>query len=82
MEGIPRDESVVRKSGDGKVYPAGCNAAGSFVDCDSFKTSGISFEWGVQTCVGISDEEEFLLMSDVSCQWIEFGVESGSKSPL
>lgn len=50
--------------------------------CKAFKQSGLAFKWGVQTRVGIFDENDFRIMKDAGCLWIDFGIETGSRSML
>ena len=50
--------------------------------CNAFKQSGLSFKWGVQTRVGIFDKEDFEVMKDAGCLWIDFGIETGSREML
>lgn len=50
--------------------------------CEAFKNSGLRFKWGVQTRVGLFDEADFRIMKEAGCLWIDFGIESGSRSML
>lgn len=50
--------------------------------CSAFKASGLPFKWGVQTRVGIFDKEDFRIMKDAGCLWIDFGIETGSREMM
>lgn len=50
--------------------------------CDAFKASGLKFNWGFQTRIGILSEKEFQYCYDNGCRWIDFGIESGNKQQL
>ena len=50
--------------------------------CEAFKNSGLDFKWGVQTRIGIFEKEDFKIMKDAGCLWVDFGVESGSPTTL
>ena len=50
--------------------------------CKAFRESGLDFKWGVQTRIGIFSKEDFQIMKDSGCLWIDFGVESGSREML
>ncbi len=50
--------------------------------CKAFKDSGLGFKWGVQTRIGIFDEDDFRVMKDAGCLWVDFGVETGSPTML
>ena len=50
--------------------------------CRAMIDADLGLYWGCMTRIGIFDEEDFQLMYDAGCRWIEFGVESGSKSTL
>ncbi|MBQ9553322.1 MAG: B12-binding domain-containing radical SAM protein [Clostridia bacterium] len=50
--------------------------------CHAFIDANLGLYWGCMTRIGIFDEEDFQLMYDAGCRWIEFGVESGSRSEL
>ena len=50
--------------------------------CRAMIAADLGLVWGCMTRIGIFDEEDFQLMYDAGCRWIEFGVESGSRSTL
>ena len=50
--------------------------------CSAFKNSGLPFKWGVQTRVGLFGKEDFRIMKDAGCLWIDFGIETGSPEML
>ncbi len=50
--------------------------------CTAFKNSGLHFKWGVQTRIGIFTKEDFQIMKDAGCLWIDFGIETGSPDML
>ena len=52
------------------------------LQCEAFKNSGIPFKWGVQTRVGIFSGDDFKIMKEAGCIWIDFGIETGSPSML
>lgn len=58
------------------------NRTEMLTQCRAFKESGIPFNWGVQTRVGIFSGEDFKIMKDAGCLWIDFGIETGSPSML
>ncbi len=50
--------------------------------CDAFERSGLKFNWGFQTRIGVLSEAEFQRCYDCGCRWIDFGIESGNKEQL
>ena len=50
--------------------------------CNAIIDSGLDLKWGCMSKIGICDKEEYQLMFDAGCRWIEFGIESGAKSVL
>ena len=58
------------------------NRTEMLAQCKAFKESGIPFKWGVQTRVGIFNGEDFKTMKDAGCLWIDFGIETGSRSMM
>ena len=50
--------------------------------CNALIESGLDLNWGCMMRIGICDEEEYRLMYDAGCRWIEFGIESGSKTVI
>lgn len=52
------------------------------MQCSAFKNSGIKFKWGVQTRVGIFSGDDFKIMKDAGCIWVDFGIETGSPSMM
>ena len=50
--------------------------------CRAMIDADLGLYWGCMTRIGIFDEEDFQLMYDAGCRWIEFGVESGSRTEL
>ena len=50
--------------------------------CRAFRESGLKFKWGVQTRVGIFEKEDFRVMKDAGCLWIDFGIETGSREMM
>lgn len=50
--------------------------------CHAMLASGLDLKWGCMTRIGVCDKEDYQLMFDAGCRWIEFGIESGSKSVL
>ena len=50
--------------------------------CSAMLEAQLGLYWGCMTRIGIFDEEDFQLMYDAGCRWIEFGVESGSRTEL
>lgn len=50
--------------------------------CDAFEKSGLKFNWGFQTRIGLLSEAEFQRCYDCGCRWIDFGIESGNKEQL
>lgn len=50
--------------------------------CNAIIDSSLDLKWGCMSKIGICDEEDFQLMYDAGCRWIEFGIESGSKDIL
>ncbi len=50
--------------------------------CRAMIDADLGLVWGCMTRIGIFDEEDFQLMYDAGCRWIEFGVESGARSTL
>lgn len=50
--------------------------------CKAMIEAKLNLHWGAMTRIGIFDREDFQLMYDAGCRWLEFGVESGSKKVL
>ena len=50
--------------------------------CDAFEKSGLKFNWGFQTRIGVLSEAEFQRCYDCGCRWVDFGIESGNKEQL
>lgn len=59
-----------------------CSREEMFEQCTAFKRSGIPFKWGVQSRIGIFKDEDFAYMKECGCEWIDFGIESGSPEML
>ena len=50
--------------------------------CDAMNEANLGLHWGAMTKIGIFDREDFRMMYDAGCRWLEFGVESGAQSTL
>ncbi len=50
--------------------------------CNAFIDAKLDIHWGGMTKIGLFDKEDFQLMHDAGCRWLEFGVESGSMKTL
>lgn len=50
--------------------------------CTKLIEADLGIHWGAMTKIGLFDKEDFQLMHDAGCRWLEFGIESGSKSTL
>lgn len=50
--------------------------------CNAVNEANLGLPWGAMTKIGIFDREDFQMMYDAGCRWLEFGVESGSKTTL
>lgn len=50
--------------------------------CNALIEAKLDLHWGGMTKIGLFDKEDFQLMYDAGCRWLEFGVESGSMSTL
>ncbi len=50
--------------------------------CHAMIEADLQLHWGAMTKIGIFDEEDFQLMYDAGCRWLEFGVESGAQTTL
>ncbi|MBE6770921.1 MAG: B12-binding domain-containing radical SAM protein [Ruminococcaceae bacterium] len=50
--------------------------------CDAMNEANLGFHWGAMTKIGIFDREDFQMMYDAGCRWLEFGVESGAQTTL
>lgn len=50
--------------------------------CNAVNEANLGLPWGAMTKIGIFDREDFQMMYDAGCRWLEFGVESGSQSTL
>ncbi len=50
--------------------------------CNAVIEAELNINWGAMTKIGIFDEEDFQLMYDAGCRWLEFGIESGSETTL
>lgn len=50
--------------------------------CNEMIEAKLDVHWGGMTKIGLFDKEDFQLMYDAGCRWLEFGVESGSMSTL
>ena len=46
--------------------------------CNAMIEADLGIHWGAMTKIGLFDNEDFQLMYDAGCRWLEFGVESGS----
>lgn len=60
----------------------GCNKDILRQTCQAFIDEKLDLPWGCMTKIGIFDKEDYQLMYDSGCRWIEFGIESGSPSML
>ncbi len=60
----------------------GCNKEILREICEAMIEAGINLPWGAMTKIGIFDREDYELMYKAGCRWLEFGVESGSRSTL
>lgn len=60
----------------------GCNKQILHDTCQAFIDAELDLPWGCMTKIGLFDREDYQLMYDAGCRWIEFGVESGSRSTL
>lgn len=60
----------------------GCNKEIIREICEAMIEAKIDLPWGAMTKIGIFDREDFELMYKAGCRWLEFGVESGSRSTL
>lgn len=50
--------------------------------CNAMIEAKLDLHWGGMTKIGVFDREDFELMYKAGCRWLEFGVESGSKTTL
>ena len=50
--------------------------------CNAMIEAKLDIHWGGMTKIGLFDKEDFQLMYDAGCRWLEFGVESGSLGVL
>lgn len=50
--------------------------------CEAIIDAGLDMPWGAMTKIGVFDREDFELMYKAGCRWLEFGVESGSRTTL
>lgn len=50
--------------------------------CNAMIDAKLDLHWGGMTKIGLFDKEDFQLMYDAGCRWLEFGVESGSMKTL
>ena len=50
--------------------------------CTKFIEADLGVYWGGMTKIGLFDKEDFQLMHDAGCRWLEFGIESGAKTTL
>lgn len=50
--------------------------------CNAIIDAKLDVHWGAMTKIGLFDREDFELMHKAGCRWLEFGVESGSKTTL
>lgn len=50
--------------------------------CNAMIEAKLNINWGGMTKIGLFDKEDFQLMYDAGCRWLEFGVESGAKTTL
>lgn len=50
--------------------------------CNAMIEAKLDVKWGAMTRIGLFDKEDFQLMYDAGCRWLEFGVESGSEKIL
>ncbi len=60
----------------------GGNKEGIREICEAMIEAEINLPWGAMTKIGIFDREDFELMYKAGCRWLEFGVESGSRTTL
>lgn len=50
--------------------------------CEAIIDAELDMPWGAMTKIGVFDREDFELMYKAGCRWLEFGVESGSRTTL
>lgn len=50
--------------------------------CTKLIEANLGIHWGGMTKIGLFDKEDFQLMYDAGCRWLEFGIESGAKTTL
>lgn len=50
--------------------------------CNALIEANLGIHWGGMTKIGLFDREDFQLMYDSGCRWLEFGIESGAKTTL
>ncbi|MBE6746539.1 MAG: B12-binding domain-containing radical SAM protein [Ruminococcaceae bacterium] len=50
--------------------------------CNAFIEADLGLYWGMMTKIGVFNREDLELMYKAGCRWIEFGIESGSKTTL
>lgn len=60
----------------------GCNKEIIHEICEAMIEAKIDLPWGAMTKIGIFDREDYELMYRAGCRWLEFGVESGSRTTL
>ncbi len=60
----------------------GCNKETLHEICHAIIDAKLNLPWGAMTKIGVFDEEDFQLMYDAGCRWLEFGIESGAKTTL
>ena len=47
--------------------------------CRLIKEQKLPLHWGVDTRIGVLNEEDYRMMYDAGCRWVFFGIESGSR---
>ena len=50
--------------------------------CRRVHENHMDFRWGIETRIGIFNEEDFQTMYDAGCRWIIFGIETGKPEML
>ncbi len=50
--------------------------------CQAMIDADLQLHWGGMTKIGVFDENDFRLMYDAGCRWLEFGIESGAQTTL
>lgn len=47
--------------------------------CHRVIEEGLKFHWGIDTRIGVLNEDDYRLMYQAGCRWLFFGIETGSK---